>query len=151
MSALAHVLDTEVGSEDAVSVRLARLDTLDLGAVARLSFIKCDVEGHEDAVLRGGEERIREHMPALLLEVEDRHRERPVTDLFTLLQSWGYVGYPLTAAGLGDLAGFDVERDQRAHLVDGDLPFPTPLGYVNDFLFLREDAPRPLLDGAQPG
>ncbi len=151
LSALAHVVDTDVdGDQDgAMSVRLARLDGLELGDLSRLNFIKCDVEGHEDAVLRGGEALIREHLPALLLEAEQRHRDRPVAELFELLGSWGYAGYALTSAGLGPLEQFEVERDQSAHLVDGDLPFPTPPGYINDFLFLREGAPSPRLLGGR--
>jgi FkbM family methyltransferase len=143
VTALGHLVEARTNEEPSIEVQVARLDTLEIPNSSRLGFVKCDVEGHEDAVLRGGEQRIREHMPSLLVEVEERHRERPVFDAFELLCSWGYVGYALTAAGLRPLGQFDVERDQLAHLVDGELLFPTPPAYINDFLFLRPGVPRP--------
>jgi FkbM family methyltransferase len=142
-SALAHVVDEGSAAQSALQIRLARLDDLAIPGSSRLSFIKCDVEGHEDAVLRGGETRIRERMPALLIEIEERHREQPVSVAFDLLSSWGYDAYALTPRGIRALDEFDVERDQRAHLVDGDLPVPTPSGYINDFLFVASGARPP--------
>ena len=136
-SALAHIGDRGRADERSIDVRLARLDDLEIPSPSRLTFIKCDVEGHEDAVLRGGQERIRECMPALLIEIEERHRARPVSEVFQLLSSWGYLGFALTATGLRQLKQFDVDRDQRRHLVNGQLPVPTPIGYINDFLFVR--------------
>jgi FkbM family methyltransferase len=134
-SALAYIVEPAPGDQSSVEIALARLDDLEIVQRARLRFVKCDVEGHEDAVLRGGEQSIRESMPALLVELEERHRQRPVSDAFELLESWGYVGCALTANGLAPLGQFDLDRDQRAHLVGGELPIPTPPGYVNDFVF----------------
>jgi len=142
-SALGHIDERDTPAERSVAVRLARLDDLRIPRPARLSFIKCDVEGHEDAVLQGGQKLIRDRMPALLVEIEERHRARPISDAFELLSSWGYIGFALTATGLREVEQFDVDRDQRAHLIDGQLPSPTPVGYVNDFLFVRRGARRP--------
>jgi FkbM family methyltransferase len=136
-SALARVVETTTDAKTATEVRLARLDELDIPNRGGLRFVKCDVEGHEDAVLRGGEELLREHLPSLLIEIEDRHRDRPVSDAFDLLSSWGYEAFALTASGLRPLEQFDVNRDQLAHLLDGKLPIPAPTGYINDFLFVQ--------------
>lgn len=134
-SALARLGRGADGAE-AFEVELARLDDLEVPRPERLRFIKCDVEGHEDAVLRGGESLIRTQMPALLVEIEERHRDEPVARAFSTLESWGYGGFCLTAGGLQPLDGFDLSRDQRAHLVAGELPEVLPAAYVNDFLFL---------------
>lgn len=55
-------------------------DTLDgfgerLG-LARLDFVKIDVEGAELHVLRGGDTTITTHRPTVMVEIEDRHLER---------------------------------------------------------------------------
>lgn len=56
-----------------LDVPVRRLDDFDLGPVG---FIKIDVEGHEQEVVAGGEETIATHRPALLIEVEEQHRDR---------------------------------------------------------------------------
>lgn len=122
-----------------------RLDDLDLAGHSNLTLIKCDVEGHEDAVLRGAETTVRANRPALMVEIEERHRNRPVTEAFELLASWDYDGYVVSGGGLRPLAAFDIDRDQRSHLVDGRLPLRVPAGYLNDFLFLPKGTAPPQL------
>jgi FkbM family methyltransferase len=62
-----------------VSSRLVPVEVLTLDQlcarehVERLDFVKADVEGHEFAVLKGGEATLSAHHPSLLLEIEDRH------------------------------------------------------------------------------
>jgi len=63
---------------------------LPLGPVA---LIKCDVEGHEQAVFRGAERLLREDRPALLFECHDAHAR--AGDVFEDLRSLGYVGWLL--------------------------------------------------------
>ncbi len=68
--------------------------TLDLYAESNfdrpVAFIKCDVEGHEPAVFRGGERVLREDKPALLFECH----ENQVRDgeFFGYLEGLGYDG-----------------------------------------------------------
>lgn len=140
---LTRIVERTSDDDTAMEVQLTRLDELEIPGRSRLRFIKCDVEGHEDAVLRGGERLIREFTPALLIEIEERHRDRPVSDAFELLSSWGYVGSALTPSGLRPLDQFDVARDQRAHLsAGGELPI-TAIDYINDFLFVQPDVRLP--------
>ncbi len=54
----------------------------------RVSFIKCDVEGHEQRVFEGGERLLREHRPILLFECQKCKSE----ELFPYLRSLGYSG-----------------------------------------------------------
>lgn len=49
-----------------IDVKLSRLD--DFGPIQNLKFIKCDVEGHELSVFRGGESLLRSARPILQFE-----------------------------------------------------------------------------------
>jgi FkbM family methyltransferase len=120
---------------DHVPVRLTRLDAL-LPADVPVAFVKCDVEGHEPAVLRGAEAILRRRQPPLLIEIEQRHQEGDVRRTFEHLEALGYVGYYLRADGLRPLAEFDLARDQLAHLTGTFVPVVMPAGYVHDFLFV---------------
>lgn len=93
-------------------------------------LIKCDAEGHELEVFRGGETLLRAHRPALLFECERRHRASGrVDDVFHWLESLGYRGQALSSRGPIPLDAFDVERDQAS---------PDQDGYINNFLFQAE-------------
>lgn len=73
------------------------VDTLDQlcerAGLARLDFVKIDVEGAELQVLRGGGRAIEEFRPTLLLEIEARHLTRygfAVRDVTEWLTGRGY-------------------------------------------------------------
>ena len=112
------------------------LDDLLSGESRPISFIKIDVEGHEDAVLEGARSTIRDHRPPVVVEVEQRHRDEPVEAVFEHFQELGYSGYFLHAGGAHPLDEFDLERHQLAFLDGGFTPYSMPVGYVSDFLFL---------------
>jgi FkbM family methyltransferase len=89
----AHTLDELLG------LRLRR----------RVSFIKCDVEGNELAVVRGASETIRGFRPVWLIEVssDPDRRSSPAAQLFDLLGQSGYgaywlQGHRLTRRSVGD-------------------------------------------------
>lgn len=56
-----------------------------------VSFIKCDVEGHEYEVFRGAGRILSEDRPELLFECA--HKNTPDVPVFTYLLSLGYEGY----------------------------------------------------------
>lgn len=58
-----------------------------------VAFIKCDVEGHERAVFRGGQRLLTEHRPRVLFECHDRHAEEGA--VFDDLDRLGYKGWLL--------------------------------------------------------
>jgi FkbM family methyltransferase len=77
---------------DVLRVALMTLDEFFVHSPLRpLRFVKCDVEGHEFDVFRGGELVLREDQPDLLFEGEDLY----VRDgnLFQYLEKLGYRGF----------------------------------------------------------
>lgn len=119
----------------AVSVPLTRLDDA-VPEGERVSFVKCDVEGHERSVFRGGR-RVLSQLPTLLVEIEQRHypASESILDTFAELEEMGYAGWGIYPDGLRPLSEFDLERDQTRH-VSGRLQESVPEGYVSDFAFL---------------
>jgi FkbM family methyltransferase len=69
--------------------------TLDSFHLPRISFIKCDANYHELAVLRGGAELIRKYRPAMLIEVNPNPDDPTTTahETFALLAAEGYRAY----------------------------------------------------------
>jgi len=121
---------------DTVSISLLTLDGAIEADARPISFIKCDVEGHEQAVLRGASETLAQSRPTLLIEIEQRHRDDDISATFDLLRELGYVGYAVRADALAPLEDFDVQRDQLALLADDPVVKEVPAGYINDFLFV---------------
>jgi hypothetical protein len=85
--------------------------------IAKVGFIKADVEGAELAVLAGARETLRDHRPALLLEIEDRHLDKygaTALDVVAHLRDSGYQMYRWRS---GSWAGADqVTADCRNYL-----------------------------------
>jgi FkbM family methyltransferase len=109
--------------------------TLDTFAFADVSVVKIDVEGHERAVLAGATETLARERPALLIEIEQRHIDVPITQVFALVESLGYEGSFLGAGGnTQPLRTFRYGVHQAPYLADVTDP-----RYVSNFLFL----PRP--------
>jgi len=101
----------------------------------RIRLLKCDAEGHELEVFKGGRELLSEVRPSLLFECERRHRASgSVDEVFRWLADLGYRGYFIDRDGAHDIAGFEPGRHQ-ADSGDRD--------YVNNFLFLAPSADAP--------
>jgi FkbM family methyltransferase len=121
----------------AVTVDLEPLDAV-VPAEGRLaSFVKIDVEGHELAVLRGAAATLRA-LPAMLIEIEQRHQRTDIRATFEHVRAMGYIGYALGSQALLPLDEFDVARDQLAFLAaDRAQSRAMPAVYIHDFLFVR--------------
>lgn len=96
----------------------------------RLALVKCDVEGHELDVFRGGQELLRTQRPVVLFECEERHHTRYTSrDVFDYLANLGFEGFFFSRGTLQPLRDFHPSEH-------GDPAVP---GYANNFLF----RPRP--------
>lgn len=139
LGALATLGDVGV-SNQTVDVEVRTVDGL-LAERARpagpISFIRCDVVGHEASVLAGAGRTLRAHQPALLVEIEQRHQRSPIQETFDLLAGFGYEAYFVRGHSLVGLSSFDVQRDQLSLVPEGFVPYGMPAGYVHYFLFVR--------------
>lgn len=91
-SGMASFHSTAPSGLQAIQVSVMRLDDyVTEQQLGPISFIKCDVEGHELEVFMGGEDTLRRSLPTLLFECHDDEAERG--DLFGFLTSLGYDGY----------------------------------------------------------
>jgi FkbM family methyltransferase len=127
-------LEPRAGAEvQEVEVPVMRLDDV-VGDEVKVAFIKCDVEGHEDAVMRGAEALLARDRPPVLVEIEQRHRAEDVGTAIDRFTALGYEAWAVFCTGLRPVAEFDLERDQLAIVRQGE-PEVMPPEYVNDFLF----------------
>lgn len=124
------------GEPEPEHVELCPTRTLDSWAeeraLAHLDFVKCDVEGHELKVLRGGLETLQRWQPTLLIECEQRYLvDSSVQNVFDHLRDLDYRGWFFRRGEEVPLEQFDLERHQRVEDLDGR----RRRDYCNDFLF----------------
>lgn len=102
-----------------------------------VGLIKVDVEGHEEAVLRGAAAVLERDHPALLVELEERHKRGVIADVTRLLARFGYRGFFFRGGSLRPIETFhpamqDIARIGSTH--EGESI------YVNNFVFLGAGA-----------
>jgi FkbM family methyltransferase len=107
-----------------VSVKTVRLDDYDLPSVC---IVKIDVEGHEEAVLRGGRQLLRRDRPACMIEIEERHNPGAFSRVANFFAALDYTAFYLN----------DGEFEPVDGRVDiGKLQSSSAQRYVNNFFFL---------------
>ncbi|UUL82465.1 FkbM family methyltransferase [Sphingomonas qomolangmaensis] len=116
------------GARRVVKVALRRLDSF---GITDAALLKIDVEGHEAEVIEGALATIAASCPAILIEIEQRHRGAPIAAMFERIESLGYHGFFLKDEVLVPVAGFrpTLHQSLAALGVAGG-------GYYNNFLFL---------------
>jgi FkbM family methyltransferase len=102
----------------------------------RITFIKCDCEGHEIEVFKGGESLLRRDHPVLLFECEQRHMpgSSPAV-VFDYLRGLGYRGFFFGPAGLTPVEQFRTEIHQAVR----PGRFWDAKDYFNNFAFVPAD------------
>ena len=112
--------------------QLVPLQTLDSYRFEGVSLIKIDVEGHEYSAIEGAAATIASSRPALLVEIEQRHIDRPISEVFEKILDFGYQGFFMMRGKLTALENFDAVRHQSMENF-GISKEP----YINNFLFLH--------------
>lgn len=132
-SSIAHGFAGQHGVRvERLSVPTVRLDDEIRGR--HVDFIKVDVEGHELSVLRGASALLREQLPAMLIEIEQRHLDHPIKDVFREIEDIGYTLYFIDGSVLRRIDQFDVDVHQLSSVVPNEFtPFSMPPGYVYNF------------------
>lgn len=109
------------------------LRTLDSFGFTDVRLIKIDVEGHESSVIEGAAETLRAARPALLIEIEQRHRREPIDTIFRQIEAFGYRGFFLLDGCLVGIERFDAGLHQSPEA------FASGRAYHNNFLFLASE------------
>lgn len=118
------------GSVERVSVPVKQLD--DYRFDDKVSFIKIDVEGHEESVLKGALNLIRRDHPFLLIEIEERHKKDSIEHIKLLLQQFGYKGYYYLNSRLNAIESFNIP----AYHQYGKAGQP----YIFNFVYIHQDS-----------
>ena len=61
-----------------------------MNLISTVEFIKIDAEGHEESIIRGGLKLIKEQMPNLLIEIEERHNPGSINSVVKILEEMNY-------------------------------------------------------------
>ena len=78
-----------------------------------IGFIKIDVEGHEENVLKGAAEIIKKNRPVLLVEVEEKHTRKSVKETINFINSLGYKAYFLSGSNLENISKLKNYNDKN--------------------------------------
>lgn len=79
-------------SEMAFTVKTASIDSLFSGSNDDITFIKCDAEGHELAIIKGAGKFLQENRPSWLIEVSGNPDESgtEAAELFSIMKKYNY-------------------------------------------------------------
>ena len=79
---------------DEFNIKTIKLDEINF--TNKISFIKIDVEGHELNVIEGAKETIRKHRPNLLVEIEEKHSHKKLSESLKYIENLRYKTYILS-------------------------------------------------------
>ena len=117
--------DSGNSSNTSIEVSTLSIDSL---SIQDVDLIKIDVEGHEEAVVRGAINTIHRYHPVLLIELEDRHAD--VASTISFLENLGYSGSVLINKKMTSLSDFDLIKFQRQFHANSK-----KLGYIRAGIF----------------
>ena len=117
-----------------IEVRIARLDDYNLPPVG---FMKIDVEGHEEAVLRGGTQLLQRDRPACMVEIEERHNSGAIARVLEYFEDLDYHAFYLSGGYFKSVDRGSIDTNE----LQGEHSKP----YVNNFFFLPFAAPEALI------
>jgi hypothetical protein len=125
-----------LGAVEVLTVPTRRLDDYD--AIEPVGCIKIDVEGHEDAVLRGATRILSRDHPALIIEIEERHKPHAVSTVRGFLEGLGYHGFFFRDNRLNPIGSFRAEKHQDVSNLVNNVSIEGK--YVNNFLFFPDQS-----------
>ena len=113
-----------------------------ISTVANCSFIKIDVEGHEEAVLDGASALIAQQRPVLMLELDETLNRGALARVAARYDALSYRGFFLSHGKLRPVAEFDPARDQNETLLKyARHRLPAGREYINNFVFVPRRNP----------
>lgn len=133
--ALASLSDRAVPDGTVSTYYEVELRTLDSYGFDDVTFIKIDVEGHEEAVLAGAGDTLERSKPVLLIEIEERHNPGALDRITKSLSQLGYRGSFFYERKRYDLSEFIPDLHQLSDHAANDETNRRGLKYVNNFVF----------------
>ena len=136
-----------VGAVEMVTVPTRRLDDY-ADSMGPIGCIKIDVEGHEEAVLRGAAHILLRDRPSLIIEIEERHKPGALTAVQRYLGELGYRGFFFRGGRLRQMESLRLDEHQNVAEIAAKVAGES--AYVNNFLFFAvESLPKVhhLIDG----
>jgi FkbM family methyltransferase len=124
------------GDSDAVEVEMKRLDDM---KIANCSFIKIDVEAHEEAVLDGASKLIAAQRPVLMIELDESLNKGALTRLAARYAALNYRAFFLSHGKLRRVSEFDPARHQNAANLQPRHKLARGAEYINNFVFVPEE------------
>lgn len=98
----------------------------------RLDFIKIDVEGNEMKTLSGAKKTIKKFLPTLMVEMEQRHHEKPIWNDISEIESWGYEAKYLNRKS------FELEKLSEEILTRNTNDEKNKTEYINNIIFIPQ-------------
>ena len=124
------------GDAAATEVEMKRLDDLN---IASCSFIKIDVEGHEEAVLDGAANLIAAQRPVLMIELDETLNKGALARLAARYAAMNYRAFFLSNGKLRLVSEFDPAIHQNAANLKPRHTLPPGVEYINNFVFVPEE------------
>ena len=121
-------LEQRDGEFEEIVVKLVKLDDF---SFTDIDLIKIDVEGHEIKLIRGAVNTIKINKPLLLVEIEQRHIDTNINNVFKEIIDLGYKGIFLDRGQEFSTEHFEYEKHQKPYL-DNVLS----KRYINNFIFI---------------
>lgn len=116
-----------------------RLDDFSLPAIG---FVKIEVEGHEEAVLQGGENLLRRDRPAYMIEIEERHSPNDFVRIVQCFERFNYTTTSYDSFAFRDISRFDERKYQGVTSYDYTNNFLSFFGNVmTPFCSIHDDRP----------
>ena len=112
-------------------VRTVNVNTVDSYNFDDVDLIKIDVEGHEKQVIEGALKTIKKTMPIMIVEIEQRHIQQEIDEVFQRILNHNYNGYFFLDGSLTPLKEFSYELHQKPYLEN-----VYAKKYVNNFIFI---------------
>jgi FkbM family methyltransferase len=120
----------------AIDVETQRLDDF---PIANCSFIKIDVEGHEEPVLDGASSLIAAQRPALMIELVETFNPGVVARLAGRYALLSYGCFFLSRGQLRPVVEFNAAHDQDDARLVARHKLPPGREYISNFIFLPQE------------
>ena len=113
---------------------LIDIDKIDNYFLKNIGYIKIDIEGNESYFIEGASEFIEKNRPVIQIEIEQRHNDDPISDIFEKIIAFSYEGFFFRAEKAFLLNKFSIRDDQEL-ILSGNKKGK----YVNNFIFIPSE------------